>query len=134
MKQLNILFLMILLSGNAPATAASNPDETDRKIALALSAGNAEALAAYFNTLIDLGVAGVEETYSKTQATRILQDFFRKNPVKTYKVTRQGTSNDGSRFTIGTLEAGGKTYRVYYLLKVEGGSLLIHQLQIQADK
>lgn len=122
-----LLFFLILpvFSGN-PET-----DDTHRQISSALNAGNASQLAGFFNEMVDLGITGNEDTYSKTQATRIVQDFFTKNPVKSYKMTRQGTSNDGSRFALGELNAGGKTFRVYYLLKKVSGKFLIHQLQIQ---
>ncbi len=135
MKTLKQVFLISLVMGYFTCFAGlPGADETNRLITNALAAGNATALSACFNSMIDLGIDGNEDSYSKTQATRILQDFFVKNPVKSYKVTRQGTSNDGSQFTIGTLDAGNKNFRVYYLLKKADGHPLIQQLQIQAEK
>jgi len=84
--------------------------------------------------MVDLGVPGSEDTYSKVQAKRIIDDFFSKNPVKSYKCTKTGTSNDGSQFSIGRLEAGNKFFRVYYLIKKISDKPLIHQFQIQEEK
>ena len=126
-----LLLLFVFLS--APAVSSGQPGETTKQIAAALAAGNATGIAAHFNDMIDLTLPGTEDNYGKTQAQRILMDFFSKNPVKSYKETRKGSSNDGSTFTIGRLEAGNKIYRVYYLLKKTGEKYLIHQFQIQEE-
>ena len=109
-------------------------DDTNKLIVSALAAGNAAALSDFFNTMVDLGISGNEDTYSKTQATQILKDFFSKNPVKSVKITRQGSSTDGSQFSIGEMQAGTSTFRIYYLLKKVSGKFLIQQLQIQKEK
>ena len=135
MKILKTIFLLWLMMGYITGFADQpGSDETNKQITNAIAAGNATVISTYFNSMIDLGISGNEDSYSKAQATRILQDFFSKNPVKTYKVTRQGTSNDGSLFSIGTMDAGSKNFRVYYLLKKVEGRYLIQQLQIQAEK
>ena len=108
-------------------------DEANDRIVSAITRGNASDLAEYFNNMVDLSIPGNEDTYGKTQATRILQDFFSKNTVKSYKTSKQGNSNDGSRFFIGKLESGNKVFRVYYLIKQTSGKFLIHQLQIQEE-
>jgi hypothetical protein len=109
------------------------PDETNKQIITAITAGNAENLSKYFNSMVDCGIMGNEDTYSKAQAARIIQDFFDKYPVKSLKITKQGTSTDGSRFSIGELDAGGKMFRLFYLLKKISDSYLIQQFQIQEE-
>jgi hypothetical protein len=128
--KISLLLLAVLM---LPFRSMPGPgqDKTDQQIVDALTAGNATALSQHFNAMVDLGISGNEDTYSKTQATQILKDFFLKNAVKTVKITRQGSSTDGSRFSIGEMKAGTDTFRIYYLLKKVGGKLLIQQLQIQ---
>ena len=126
----SLLFMTMVLLPFHSMTAGVQ-DENNKKIVVALSAGDATALSDFFNTMIDLGIAGNEDTYSKTQATQILKDFFQKNPVKSFKVTQQGSSTDGAQFTIGEMKAGTATYRIYYLLKKVSEKFLIQQLQIQ---
>jgi hypothetical protein len=130
------LAIIVLLFGSlfAAGMAFTGPDETNKQIISALTAGDAHALSAYMNKMIDLGIAGNEGSYSKTQATRILMDFFQKNPVKSVKINKKGTSSDGSFFSLGEMEAGGKKYRVYYLLKNVDGNYLIHLMQLQETK
>jgi hypothetical protein len=134
MKIVSQLFFVSLMLGIAVSSSGQKEDEMNKQITSAISGGNAAALSVYFNSMIDLGIAGNEDSYSKTQATRILQDFFLKNTVKTYKVLRQGASTDGSQYSIGTMDAGGKNFRVYYLLKKVEGRNLILQFQIQTEK
>ncbi len=126
-----VLLAMVLLPFHS--FPENGPDDTNIKIAAALATGNAAALSDYFNSMVDLGISGNEDTYSKTQATQILKDFFTKNPVKLVKITRQGFSTDGSQFSIGEMRAGSDKFRIYYLLKKVSGKFLIQQLQIQKE-
>ena len=130
-----ILPLLLLAMVLLPFHSIPEPgqDDTNKQIVAALTAGNAVALSDYFNAMVDLGISGNEETYSKTQATQILKDFFTKNPVKSVKITRQGSSTDGSQFSIGEMQAGEGKFRIYYLLKKVLGKFLIQQLQIQKE-
>jgi hypothetical protein len=112
---------------------ADEQEETDKQIITAITAGNAENLSKYFNSMVDCGIMGNEDTYSKAQATRIIQDFFDKYPVKSLKITKQGTSTDGSRFSIGELGAGGKMFRLFYLLKKISDNYVIQLFQIQEE-
>jgi hypothetical protein len=129
LHKLSLPVLIVLLSLHS--FTASAQDDINKPIVTALTAGNAATLSDYFNTMVDLGISGNEDSYSKTQATQILKDFFSKNPVKSVKITRQGTSTDGSQFSIGEMLAGTATFRIYYLLKKVSGKFLIQQLQIQ---
>jgi|WetSurMetagenome_2_1015567.scaffolds.fasta_scaffold503479_2 hypothetical protein len=135
MKKFHVIFFFfwMILPALAPTSLLCQTTETNKQIASALSAGNATELASYFNTMVDLTIPGKEDSYGKTQATRILQDFFSKNPVKSYKTNKQGSSNDGSQFAIGRLESGNKIFRVYYLMKKSSDKYLIHQFQIQEE-
>jgi len=124
-----ILFLYILpLAGRA-----DGPDEANKRIIKAIQAGNGIELSALFNTMIDCNILGTGDTYSKTQAARIIQSFFDKYPVKSLKINKEGTSTDGSRFCIADLVGGDKKFRLYYLLKKNSGDYLIEQFQIKEE-
>jgi len=135
MKNLHItlisfIFPALILLG---FTSFAGPGETATQVASALQAGNAADVAKNFNAMVDLTLPGYDDTYSKTQAGQILKDFFAQNPVKSFKITRQGNSPDGSQYTIGSLEAGKKTFRVYFIIKPVNGQNLVQQLQVQAN-
>ena len=135
MKKLLLFFpvFWLTLFILTPTPLICQTAEINKQIVTAITAGNAAELAKYFNTMIDLSIPGKEETYSKTQATMILQDFFLKYAVKSYKTNKQGNSNDGSQFSIGRMESGNKAFRVYYLIKKSSDNNLIHQFQIQEE-
>jgi hypothetical protein len=128
---LGFLFPVIFIAPSFVST--DGPEETNKQIVAAITAGNAENLSKYFNSMVDCGIMGNEDTYAKSQATRIIQSFFEKYPVKSFKITKQGTSTDGSQFSIGELSAGGKMFRLFYLLKKISGSYVIQQFQIQEE-
>ena len=122
------LVVMLSFSG-----VAAGPDETAKEVAAGLNSGLAEAVSRHFNEMVDLTLPGSDDTYSKTQAGQILKEFFVQNPVKSFKVSKQGSSADGSTYCIGTLEAGGRSYRVYYLIKAAGSKNVVQQLQVQEN-
>ncbi len=125
-----LLVPALILMGHV---AFSGPEETAVQVTSAIQAGNAAEVAKNFNAMIDLTLPGYDDSYSKTQAGQILKDFFAQNPVKSFKITRQGSSPDGSQYTIGSLEAGKKIYRVYFIIKSVSGQYLVQQLQVQEN-
>ena len=126
--------LLVMIGMFAYFLSTAQSDDINKLVTTALNTANTQELVKYFNSMVDLGIPGSEDTYSKTQAKRIIDDFFIKNPVKSYKISKTGTSNDGSQFSIGKLEAGNKQFRVYYLVKKVFDKPLIHQFQIQEEK
>lgn len=108
-------------------------EEASKKVAEGITIGNAHLIGTFFNSMVDLSLPGIEDSYGNTQAERIVGDFFKRFVVKSYKTTKTGSSNDGSNFTIGNLEAGGKTFRVFYLIKKVDDKFLVHQFQIQEE-
>ena len=128
-----LLILFFIAFNNPSHSETAGPEETNKLILEALNAGNSSELSKHFNSMVDLGVTGTEDTYSKKHAARILQDFFTKYPVKSVKIMKQGTSNDGSQFSIGEMVAGTKTFRLYYLLKKITTQYLIQQFQIEEE-
>jgi len=132
----NVIFLILLFSafhlqGSASILLTSNPDETTKLIVSGIQAGNAAEVSKYFNAMVDLIIPGYNDTYAKSQAGQILKDFFFRNPVKNFKVTKQGSSENGSRYAIGELLSGKKEYRVYFLIQTIEGQNLIQQLKIE---
>ncbi len=99
----------------------------------AIKKGNPVELGNYFNEMVDLNIPGFKELYSKTQASRIIKDFFSNKPVSMVSVSKEGSSADGSKYIMGTFTAGGKKYSLYFLLRKGKGDYQIYQLQIQSE-
>ena len=114
------LFLMLRASGG---------DITD-DIINAFKSGNAATIAKYFNATIELTLHNKEDIYSKTQAERILKDFFSQHPPSKFTLLHQG-GKESSKYAIGNLTAGNKNYRITFLLKSMNNKVFIHQLRIE---
>ena len=113
-----------------------NAQTTDitTKINTALKSADAAKLANCFNSTIDLELNNTDGNFSKDQAEIIVKEFFKKCPVQSYKSNHLGSSNDGSKYIIGTYTStNNKTYRVYILLKNKNDQLLINQLQFEEE-
>lgn len=101
-------------------------------LSAAIKAGNSREFARYFNTNIELVLPNTEDVYSKTQAELIIKDFFTKNTPANFVILHQG-GKETSRYAIGTLTTNTGVFRVYFLLRIQGGEALIHQLRIEKE-
>lgn len=98
----------------------------------ALKSGDSSSLAAYFNSSIELVVIEKEGIYSKDQAEIIVSTFFNENKPSKYTALHQGGKPEAT-YVIGNLETSTGNFRVYYLVKDEGGSKLIYQLRFEKE-
>jgi hypothetical protein len=101
-------------------------------IILAFKAGNATELARHFNASIELVILEKEDVYSKTQAEQILRNFFTNHRPSSFKIIFEG-GKETSRYAIGSLSTSNGNYRVYFLIKNQDGTPLIHQLRIEVE-
>jgi len=107
-------------------------DEIPEGITLSVRAGNAAELAKYFYTNIELVILDNEDVYSKTQAEQILRKFFTDHHPTSFKIIFEG-GKETSRYAIGSLTTSTGNFRVYFLIKDQDGSPLIHQLRIEQE-
>ncbi len=129
----NLIALMIPAFLLINFFSIAGPEETATMVTTAIQAGNAADVSKHFNAMVDLTLPGYDDSYSKAQAGQIMKEFFAQNPVKSFKITRQGSSPDGSQYSIGTLDSGKKVFRVYFLIKSVNGQNLLQQLQVQEN-
>ena len=99
-----------------------------------MKSGNFKIIASYFNTSVELNIPGADGLYSKAQAELLMKDFFVKNTPRNFTVKHDGVSQDGSKYSIGSLETSTGSYRTYYYLKNNSGSFLIKELRIEKDR
>lgn len=104
------------------------------QITNALSKGDAEGLAQYFDNNIELEILDTEDVYSKVDAKNVVKSFFAKHKPKSFNKVHQGQSKgkDGKYF-IGNLKTGSKDYRVYIYTSTKSGKNLIQELRIYED-
>ncbi len=136
MKKIVVILLFFVASGFTFLNLGTDQKAADisKGIAEAIRKGNVNDLSNYFNSTIDLTIPGKEGSFSKAQASQIVKDFFTKYPPKTFEIKHQGSSSDGSNYTIGSLVTPKGKFRTYYLIKNVSGKFFIQQLTFETEK
>jgi len=124
-----IVSLLLFPALTAPVASGSMDD-----IASALRTGDVETLSSFFDSQVDLSIMDQEDTYSKSEATSIVRDFFRRNAPSPFSQVHSGTSaGDEAEYCIGDLETSGGSYRVYIYLANSSGQQVIQELRFDAE-
>ena len=97
----------------------------------ALQKGSASEISKYFDDTIQLTLPDKSDSYSRAQATIILQDFFNNNGVKSFDVKHKG-DNGGSEFCIGTLTTRSGSYRTTVFMTNKNGKQLLKEIRFQS--
>ena len=106
MKNLMLILLIV------PCLAATNQNMDS--ISKALSRGDVESLATYFDENVEID----DDFYDKSEAKNVVKKFFSKNPPKSFSLIHQGTSKgEDSKYFIGNLSAGNGTFRAIPSIK-----------------
>lgn len=122
--------MFVLLFGSALAPASDNLNE----ISKALSNGNAEELARYFDENVEIAILDKEDIYSREAAKKVVKNFFATYKPSAYSQVHQGTSKGkDSQYTIGNMNANGQSFRVYVYMKVTGGKYIIQELRFDKE-
>ncbi len=131
---ISLLFAILIIWGSSGNTFAQdkNPNAI-MEITKAFKQADEKKLALFFNSTIDLELPGTDGSYSKTQSEVIMHDFFNKYKVGSFVLNHDGSSNDGSKYMIGTYKTNNTELRLYILLKNKEDRLLIHQIQLEEE-
>lgn len=96
----------------------------------ALRSGNASALSRYVDDNIEIALPSKSDSYSRSQAMVILQDFFANHGVKNFDVKFKG-DNGGSQYCVGTLQTRSGNYRTTFFLASRNGKNLVREIRFQ---
>jgi hypothetical protein len=97
-------------------------------------AGNANEVAARFNSSIDFSIADEADVYSKAQAQQILRDFFGKHNPQSASVLHVINTNPNYQIGIIALSTKSGKFRITVTFKKTSGSFLITELRIDSEK
>ncbi len=125
------LFLLLLVFVFHDVQAQSSTVIPEEIIA-AIRLGDANKLSPWFNNSVQLIILERENVYSRSQATMIMKDFFKKHPPKSFSIIHEG-GKPKARFGIGLLKTSGQTYRIYLLIKPDNNKSVILQLRIEKE-
>lgn len=113
-------------------TALSAQNDITTGVSQALQGGNAAKLASYFGSTVDITVLGDEGTLAPAAAQKMLDNFFRTNQPKAFKIMHKGTSKLDDQYRIGDLTTTGGTYRVTFFMHRTDGGMKVKQLRIES--
>lgn len=131
-KYYSALLLMLLMTSLGTVLKAQTPDAVFEQIAAATAKGDAAAVAAHFNTTVEVTLPGADQSYSAQQASFVLKDFFAKNAVKGYKVVHTGSSG-ATWYATGVYTAATGSFDSNIFVKKIGDKFLITQLRFEGE-
>ncbi len=127
MRKLIIIFLALLL-GSAALEAQNLPP----KLVKALTEGDAETLSEYFHQSLEITILEKEYMSSQSQASRIMQNFFKEHPPSSFTVSFEG-SKEKSRYAIGKLHTEKGDFRVNLFFMTQNDVDLIYFMSIEKE-
>lgn len=133
-----IVFLLIgvvFVCLGQPSKAVEN---YRKQVNSALLLGNAETFSNYFRDMVELVFNQSAETYSKSQATSILNDFFRENPPAQFEEIEVWKDENVIHVAGNYSSSKGTVYRIHYAMKKKDASqkvnYLIYSVHIEQTK
>ncbi len=102
-------------------------------ISTALAAGSSKELIKYCADNVEIKIDGKSGTYSLPQAEVLLRDFFLAKPARGFRYVHQGSSPEGLKYSIGTLDLDGGSYRVVMVIKKVSGVFKIDQINLSKE-
>ena len=124
MKKILSFVLFTIISGAAFAQCSETT--------AALKSSDANALAAWFASSVELTIGDKEMMYGKEQAKRVVSDFFAKNVPATYE-TKHKSDAGASKYIIGTYKGKTGSFRVYVSYFNEGNKEVIRTLKFENE-
>ncbi len=90
---------------------AGNAQMVPEGIIHAFKSGDAKELSTFFHKSVELQILSETQIVSKNQATRIMQDFFKKNPPFSFNVNYEDFKPD-TKYGLGTMITGKEAFRI----------------------
>ena len=81
------------------------------ELAAALKAGNAGAIAEYFDKRVVTDIDGQSNNYSSEQGEVILKNFLTKFSTRSFSTLHKGVSQGNSQYMVGNLQTNQGTFR-----------------------
>ena len=125
MKTIKLILLGACFLLAVPVMKAQSV-EVPNEIISALNNGDARQLSNYLNSNVELFIENKNDVFSKSQATEIIAEFFRKNRINSFQLLHKG-NKDAASFVIGTLKTASGNFRLYVLTRKNE----IQQLRIE---
>lgn len=129
-KEMNRLITIFFLSTLCllPIKAQTVPAE----LIQALKAGEANDLARFFHQSLELTILEKDYMASKSQATRIMENFFKEHPPTGFSISFEGTK-EKSKYAIGNLLTSEGNFRLTIFFLNKDDKRLIYYMSIEKE-
>jgi len=124
------LTAVLMLGGVAllPVSAQAVPGE----LVSAIGKGDVNKMAEFFHQSLELTILEKDYMASKSQATRIMENFFKDHPPSGFSISFEG-AKEKSKYAIGQLTTEGGSFRVNLFFMNRDGKRLIYYLSIEKE-
>ena len=96
----------------------------------AIEAGNASEVSKFFDNTVEITLPGKSNSYSKSQAELVLNDFFSSRQIKNFQVIHK-SDNTGAQYCIGNLNTSTGVFRTTIYMKQKGDRLVVQELRFE---
>ncbi|MFO7934561.1 MAG: DUF4783 domain-containing protein [Bacteroidales bacterium] len=121
---ISVLIGLLLL----PVSGQTVPED----LVKAIREGNAAEMSEFFHQSLELTILEEDYVASKNQATRIMENFFKKHPPDEFTISFEGTK-ERSRYAIGSLRCRDAAFRVNLFFLNRQDESLIYYLSIEKE-
>ncbi|MDW8417733.1 MAG: DUF4783 domain-containing protein [Bacteroidia bacterium] len=106
-------------------------EQTLNQIADALHRGDVAKLSSLFAPQVEVYIGVSPKIYSDTQARYVIQEFFQKNPPRSFTLLHKGRSED-MLYGIGSYVSMQGRWDVSFFTRFQKGRYLIQQLRFES--
>lgn len=132
MNNLNVMKRYIIISVLLLISLNGITQRVPKGMIEAFQKGDAKQLSEYFHDNLEMQILKEEYVTSKNQATRIMQDFFKKNQPLSFEMEYEGTKQD-SKYGLGTLVTRKGTFNVHLYFLDGRNERIIYSVSIEKN-
>ena len=131
MKRIAISFFSLMIgSGLFLGVSAQSPNNLFAEIEKTLKTGDVETFSSWFSENLDIEILDDSNICSKNQAKQMFKKFFARYTPKNFGLIHQ-SGNGKIEYGIGTLIAGGESFRVTIFVQTVEKKQSISQIRIE---
>lgn len=93
--------------------------------------GDAEKVSRYFDKTVDITVKSKSQSFSKSQGSLVLKDFFSNVKVLHFDIVQLSRQPDQSEYLFGNLITRQGNFRTFMLIRPRGDSKLIQEIRFE---
>ncbi len=128
-NKLKIILILLLAISFPNIVSSQNP--ISNNVANAIRKGNSSELSKYFNENIQLKIDSKSNIYSKTQAEKILNNFFAGNKPVSFNIDSEKLRGEAT-VVLGNYTTENSNFRMIYRIVLTDGKNTLTYIEIEA--